>query len=384
MLSLNNIKSMLKKQHIETPSWGYSDSGTRFMVFKQPGAAKNLKQKLEDAAQVHKYTGICPTVAIHIPWDKVNNWDETIDYAKELGVKIGAVNPNLFQEDDYKLGSICNPDKKIRQKAVDHIKECIDIAKKVDSKIISLWVSDGTNYPGQDSFKERKHRLEETLREIYNYMPNDMRILIEYKFFEPAFYHTDIHDWGIAYLLSLKLGDRAQVLIDLGHHPLGYNIEQVVAILIDERKMGGFHFNNKKYADDDLTVGSINPYELFLIYNELVDAELNPKTSAFTSQIAYMIDQSHNLKNKIEAMIQSVITLQEIYARALFVDREYLKKAQLDGRIIDAEECLQDAFYKDVRPILKEVREEMGLDPEPLSAFRRSGYLKKIEEERGL
>ena len=252
------------------------------------------------------------------------------------------------------------------------------IQLKKDSSEIRIFL------PKFGTVKERKHRLEETLREIYNYMPNDMRILIEYKFFEPAFYHTDIHDWGIAYLLSLKLGDRAQVLIDLGHHPLGYNIEQVVAILIDERKMGGFHFNNKKYADDDLTVGSINPYELFLIYNELVDAELNPKTSAFTSQIAYMIDQSHNLKNKIEAMIQSVITLQEIYARALFVDREYLKKAQLDGRIIDAEECLQDAFYKDVRPLLKEVREEMGLDPEPLSAFRRSGYLKKIEEERGL
>ena len=382
MLSSNNIKSMLKNQHIETPSWGYSDSGTRFKVFNQPGAAKTLKQKLEDAAQVHKYTGISPSVAIHIPWDKVDNWKDIIDYAGKLGLKIGAVNPNLFQEEEYKLGSLCNPDKKIRQKAVNHIKECIDIANMVNSKIISLWLADGTNYPGQDNFKERKQRLEETLFEVYNYMSEDMRLLIEYKYFEPAFYHTDIHDWGIAYLLSKKLGENAQVLIDLGHHPLGYNIEQVVAILIDERKMGGFHFNNKKYADDDLTVGSINPYELFLIYNELVDAELNPDTSNFASHIAYMIDQSHNVKNKIEAMIQSVMTLQEIYAKALFIDRESLKKSQTEGRIIDSEECLKNAFYKDVRPLLKEVREEMGLDPDPLIAFRKSGYLKKIITER--
>ena len=383
MLQIDKIKDKLKHQHIETPSWGYADSGTRFKVFKQPGAAKTLKQKLEDAAQVNKYTGICPTVAIHIPWDIVDDWDEILNYADDLGIKIGAVNPNLFQEDEYKLGSVCNPDEKIRQKAINHIKECIDIAKKINSKIISLWLADGTNYPGQDSFKERKHRLEEALSDVYNYMPNDMRLLIEYKFFEPAFYHTDIHDWGIAYLLSKKLGDQAQVLIDLGHHPLGYNIEQVVAILIDERKMGGFHFNNKKYADDDLTVGSINPYELFLIYNELVDAEINPETADFASQIAYMIDQSHNVKNKIEAMIQSVMTLQEIYAKALFIDRDFLKQAQKEGKIIDAEECLKDAFYKDVRPLLKEVREEMGIDPQPLQTFRKSGYLEKIEAERG-
>jgi len=382
MLTIETIKNKLKNQHIETPSWGYSDSGTRFKVFNQPGAAKTLKQKLEDAAQVHKYTGISPSVAIHIPWDKVDNWKDIIDYAGKLGLKIGAVNPNLFQEEEYKLGSLCNPDKKIRQKAVNHIKECIDIANMVNSKIISLWLADGTNYPGQDNFKERKQRLEETLFEVYNYMSEDMRLLIEYKYFEPAFYHTDIHDWGIAYLLSKKLGENAQVLIDLGHHPLGYNIEQVVAILIDERKMGGFHFNNKKYADDDLTVGSINPYELFLIYNELVDAELNPDTSNFASHIAYMIDQSHNVKNKIEAMIQSVMTLQEIYAKALFIDRESLKKSQTEGRIIDSEECLKNAFYKDVRPLLKEVREEMGLDPDPLIAFRKSGYLKKIITER--
>ncbi len=382
MLSAIDVKKMLKKQKIETPSWGYADSGTRFKVFKQPGAAKTLKQKIEDAAQVNKYTGICPTIAIHIPWDKVDNWDEILDYSNNLGISIGAINPNLFQDDDYKLGSLCNPNTKIRNKAINHIKECIDIAKKVESNIISLWVSDGTNYPGQDSFKDRKHRLEESLYEVYNYLPDEMRLLIEYKFFEPSFYHTDIHDWGIAYLLSTKLGHNVQVLIDLGHHPLGYNIEQIVAILIDERKMGGFHFNNKKYADDDLTVGSINPYELFLIYNELVDAELDPKTSHFTSKIVYMIDQSHNIKNKIEAMIQSVITLQEIYAKALFVDRDFLKKAQLEGRIIDAEECLKDAFYRDVKPLLRELRMEMGLDPDPLSSFRKSGYLKKIEIER--
>jgi len=382
VLEIKEIKKKLKKQHIETPSWGYADSGTRFKVFKQPGVAKTVKQKLEDAAQVQKFTGISSTVAIHIPWDNVDNWDEILEYADNLKVKIGAVNPNLFQDDEYKLGSICNPYKSVRKKAVDHIKACIDIAKKVDSNIISLWLADGTNYPGQDSFKGRKHRLEEALRDVYNYMPDYMRLLIEYKFFEPAFYHTDIHDWGIAYLLSKKLGEKAQVLVDLGHHPPGYNIEQVVAILIDERKMGGFHFNNKKYADDDLTVGSINPYELFLIYNELVDAELNSETTEFASKIAYMIDQSHNVKNKIEAMIQSVVTLQEIYAKALFVDRDFLKQAQLEGRIIDAEECLKDAFFKDVKPLLKEVRKEIGLDPDPLLAFRKSGYLETIAHKR--
>ncbi len=379
---LGNVKEQLKKQQIETPSWGYADSGTRFNVFTQKSAAHTLAQKLEDAGEVHKYTGICPTMAIHIPWDRVENWKEVNSRASDLGLQIGAVNPNLFQEKEYKLGSLCHPSTSVRQKAVDHIRECIAIAKEVDSTIISLWLPDGTNYPGQDSFRERKVRLQSALREVYEELPRNMRLLIEYKFFEPAFYHTDVFDWGTAYMLSMYLGDRAQVLVDLGHHPLGTNIEQIVAILLDEQKLGGFHFNNKKYADDDLVVGSINPYELFLIYCELVDASLEKKTAGTAQQVAYMIDQSHNIKNKIEAMIQSVMNIQEVYAKALLVDRAALGKARKEGRVLDAEECLKDAFYTDVRPLLRDLREEMGIDPAPIEAFRKSGYTKKKAAQR--
>ena len=378
----NDIKQKLKKQRIETPTWGYADSGTRFFVFKQKQAARLLKEKLEDAAQVHKYTGVCPSAAIHIPWDRVDNWDEIANYAAGLGLEIGAVNPNLFQDDDYKLGSICNPDAGVRRKTVDHIKECVNIAKTTGSSIISLWIPDGTNYPGQDSFRARKGRLEETLTEVCESLSADMRLLIEYKFFEPSFYHTDVFDWGTAFWLSKKLGDKAQVLVDLGHHPPGANIEQIVAFLLDEKKLGGFHFNDKKYADDDLVVGSIKPYELFLIYNELVGAAFDATTASTAENVAYMIDQSHNIKNKIEAMIQSVINIQIAYAQALLIDRVFLKAAQDEGRVLDAEECLKDAFNTDVRPVLGEIREEMGIDHDPLSAYRRSGYNERILKER--
>ncbi len=299
-----------------------------------------------------------------------------------MRLKIGAVNPNLFQDDDYKLGSICNPDAGVRRKTVDHIKECVNIAKTTGSSIISLWIPDGTNYPGQDSFRARKGRLEETLTEVCESLSADMRLLIEYKFFEPSFYHTDVFDWGSAFWLSKKLGDKAQVLVDLGHHPPGANIEQIVAFLLDEKKLGGFHFNDKKYADDDLVVGSIKPYELFLIYNELVGAAFDATTASTAENVAYMIDQSHNIKNKIEAMIQSVINIQIAYAQALLIDRVFLKAAQDEGRVLDAEECLKDAFNTDVRPVLGEIREEMGIDHDPLSAYRRSGYNERILKER--
>ncbi len=380
---LKNVKEALKAQRIETPSWGYADSGTRFAVFAQPSAAHTLEEKLADAAQVHKYTGICPSVALHIPWDKSEDWAGVKKLAAELGLEIGAINPNLFQEEKYRLGSLCNPDPQVRRRALDHIRECIDIAEATGSRIISLWLADGTSYPGQDSFRERKRRLEQALAEVYEALGPGMRLLIEYKFFEPAFYHTDIGDWGTAYLLALKLGGRAQVLVDLGHHPLGTNIEQIVACLLAEGKLGGFHFNNKKFADDDLTVGCINPYELFLIYNELADASFDPALADGAGQVAYMIDQSHNLKNKIEEMIQSVIALQEGYAKALLVDREALRQARMEGRIVDAEECLKDAYNTDVRPLLRELREEMGLDPQPLEAFRGSGYTRAAAKERG-
>jgi len=378
-VDIESVKSALKAQRVETPSWCYGDSGTRFQVFHFPGAARDIWEKLQDAAQVHRHTGICPSVAIHIPWDRVEDYGELVEYAEGLGLEIGAVNPNLFQEQDYKLGSLCHPDPAVRAKAVAHILECIDIAEEVGSDIVSLWLADGTNYPGQDNFRRRKHRLEACLAQVYEALPSGMRLLIEYKFFEPAFYHTDIADWGMAYALARNLGPQAQVLIDLGHHPLGTNIEHIVAFLIDEGKLGGFHFNSKKYADDDLTSGSINPYELFLIYNELIDGAQDPQVSM---EVAYMIDQSHNVKPKIEAAIQSVVNLQTAYAKALLVNRERLTEAQEAGDIVAAEEILQEAFQTDVRPLLAVVREEMGVPPDPLRAFRASGYQERIAKER--
>jgi len=382
VMDKDKVMRMLEEQRIETPSWGYSDSGTRFFTFVQESAALTLEEKLEDAAQVHRFTGICPSVAIHIPWDKTEDWGGIKQFAADIGLKIGAVNPNLFQEQEYKLGSICNADKSIREKAVGHMLECIEIAKTTGSRDLSIWLADGTNYPGQDSFRERKWRMEETLGVVYDSLGDGMRMLLEYKFFEPYFYHTDIGDWGTAYMLSMKLGPDAQVLVDLGHHPLGTNIEQIVAYLLDEGKLGGFHFNNKKYADDDLVVGSVNPYELFLIYHELVSAALDSGTASAAAEVAYMIDQSHNIKNKIEATIQSVINIQEAYAKALIIDRDYLRSAQEEGRVLDAEECVKSAYQTDVRPLLREVREKMGIDPDPIDAFRRSGYSEEKARER--
>ncbi len=378
-LDVAAIEVNLKAQRIETPSWGYADSGTRFKVFAQAGAARTAQEKLEDAAQVNKFTGITPSVALHIPWDIVDDWGALKQYAASLGLTLGAINPNLFQEPEYKLGSLCNADETIRRKALDHMFECIDIAKTVGSDIISLWLADGTNYPGQDNMRDRKRRLEAVLHEVYDAMPAPMRLLIEYKFFEPAFYHTDLGDWGTSLLMATKLGDRAQVLVDLGHHPLGTNIEQIVAYLIDEGRLGGFHFNSKKFADDDLTVGSINPYELFLIYNELVSGDLDDSVEM---NVAYMLDQSHNIKPKLEAMIQSIANVQVAYARALCIDRNKLRDAQLSGDVVMAEETLLDAFRTDVRPLLAKIREDMGIDADPIAAYRASGYYEKICQER--
>lgn len=381
-IKIDEIKNKLKAQRIETPSWGYNDSGTRFKVFHQPGAARNIYERLQDAAQVNKFTGICPSVAIHIPWDKVKDFKKLKQYAKSLRLKIGAINPNLFQDDDYKLGSICNPNSTVRRKAINHILECIEIAKEVDSTILSLWFADGTNYPGQDSIRTRKKLMEDCLKEVYSLLPDNMRMLIEYKFFEPAFFHTDISDWGISYVLTKKLGEKAQVLVDIGHHPQGTNIAQIVAFLLDERKLGGFHFNDRKYADDDLTLGSIHPYELFLIYNEIVDAQKDINLKEDVELIAFMIDQSHNVKPKIEAMIQSVVNAQTAYAKTLLVEREKLVKAQNEGNIIEAEQILINTFQTDVKPLLEKLRLEMGLDPNPIEAYKESKYYNKIREER--
>ena len=378
-IKIEDVKARLKKQHIETPSWGYGNSGTRFGVFKQPGAARNAQERLEDAATVHKFTGVSPTVALHIPWDKTDDWEGLKQRAAELGIGIGAINPNVFQDQEYKLGSVCNPDSAVRRMATDHMLECVDIMKHTGSKLLSLWFADGTNFPGQGNFRKRKQWMYEALKEVYDALEADARMLIEYKFFEPGFYHTDLADWGNAYVMAIKLGPKAQVLIDLGHHAQGTNIEYIVAYLIDEGKLGGFHFNCRKYADDDLTVGSINPQELFLIYTELVAAELDPDTE---TDIAYMIDQSHNLKPKVEASIQSVCNLQTAYAKALIVDWTALAAAQAAGEIIDAEQTLQRAYETDVNPLLEQVRIELGRDPNPLEAYRKSGYFEKISRGR--
>ena len=378
-LDVNQIKSLLKAQQIETPSWGYADSGTRFNVFKQPGAAITIQEKLDDAAQVHKFTGVTPTVAVHVGWDFVEGVDpmEVVRYAESQGVRIGAINPTMFQEQFYLQGSIANPDPKVRRHVTDHMLHSVEIGRQVGSEVLSLWFADGTNYPGQGDFRSRKHHVAECLQEVYAAMPPAMRMMVEYKHFEPAFYHTDIADWGMAYVFCQACGDRAQVLVDLGHHPRATNIERIVAFLLDEGRMGGFHFNDARYADDDLTTGSVNHYQVFLIYTELI------KAGDLAKDLAYMIDQSHGEKPKIEAMIQSVCAIQRQYAKALLVDWDALTRAQGTGNIVDGENVLVDAYNLDVEPLLMQVREELGLNPNPLTAYRESGYQQKIDSERG-
>jgi L-rhamnose isomerase/sugar isomerase len=378
------IKARLKQQRIETPSWGYSNCGTRFGTFIEDGAARTLSEKFEDAGLVHRLTGVTPTIALHIPWDTCADWSAAKAEAATQGIAIGAINPNVFQDQCYKLGSICSPDAKARASGVAAMLQCVDVMKATGSDILSLWFADGTNYPGQDDLRTRKRRLFEGLRQVYAALPANGRMLIEYKCFEPAFYSTDLPDWGMSHLMCTKLGPKAQVLVDTGHHLPGCNIEQIVAILLDEQRLGGFHFNGRKYADDDLTVGAINPYEMFLIYNELAGAEddADEGVRSCARSVAYMFDQSPALKNRIEATIQSVMFVQECYAKALSVDRVALRAAQAAGDVTGAEEVLKDAYNTDVRPLLAEVRQEMGLDPNPLAAYRRSGHAKRIAEER--
>ena len=379
-IDLDAVVKKIQQFTVETPSWGYGNSGTRFKVFPWPGAASNLREKLADAAQVQKVTGICPSVAIHIPWDKEDDWRAVKDYAHALGLRIGAVNPNLFQEDIYRLGSLCHFDKAVRQRAVEHVIECIQIAQEVGSDIISLWLADGTNYPGQDDLRRRRHRLLESLQTIYAALPAGMRLLIEYKFFEPAFYSTDLPDWGTSLLMAQKLGPQAEVLVDTGHHPQGTNIAQIVAQLLDEGRLGGFHFNDRRYADDDLIVGSQNPFDLFCIFNEIIGAQAEGVANA--SRIAYMIDQSHNIEPKIEAMIQSVLNVQTAYGKALLVDRAALHEAQEVGDVLGAYRVLQAAYETDVRSLLTEFRVRQGRNPDPIVAFRASGYAERVARER--
>ena len=384
-LDVQGIKGSLKAQRIETPSWGYGNSGTRFKVFGAPGAARNVYEKIDDASFIHKLTGIAPSVALHIPWDKVDDWHGLKEYADKKGVVIGAINPNLFQDDEYKFGSVTNSDAAIRRRAVDHMLECIDVMRATGSRDLSLWLADGTNYAGQDSIRGRKARMEEAICEAYRALPENGRLLIEYKFFEPAFYQTDLADWGMSATLARKLGPQAKVLVDTGHHAQGTNVEHIVAFLLDEGLLGGFHFNSRKYADDDLIVGTTNPFELFLIYNELVGAaaDPNPVVSGCAAEVAYMIDQSHNIEPKLEAMLQSVLNCQTAYAKALLVDRGALAERQAAQDVLGAYRVLTDAYETDVRPLLAQVRAEMGTPEDPIAAYMASPYPAQVVAERG-
>lgn len=376
-INVGAVKDELRHQHIETPSWGYGNSGTRFKTFPSAGAARTIEEKLQDAGYVHRLTGIAGSVAIHIPWDKVDDWGALAQYAYQQGVTIGAINPNLFQDQQYKLGSITNASSAVRENAIEHLAECCDIMRKTGSKLLSLWFADGTNYAGQDSIRERKHRAIDALAQAYRELPEDGRMLIEYKFFEPAFYHTDFADWGMAYATALKLGPRAEVLVDTGHHAQGTNIAHIVAFLLDEQRLGGFHFNARRYADDDLIVGSTNPQELFEIFVELVEARDNARN------VAYMIDQAFYLENKIEGMVLSVVNCQTAYAKALIVNYDRLHALQAAGDIMGAHEELMIAYQTDVRPLLAQVRAEIGVPEDPIAALRSGNYIKHAEQTRG-
>jgi len=370
------VKAALKTQAVETPSWAYGNSGTRFKVFAQPGVPRDPFEKLDDAAKVHEFTGAAPTVALHIPWDKVEDYAALAKHAEERGLKLGAINSNTFQDDDYKLGSICHPDATVRRKALDHLLECIDIMDATGSKDLKLWFADGTNYPGQDDIRERQDRLAEGLARVYERLGDDQRMLLEYKFFEPAFYTTDVPDWGTAYAHCLKLGPKAQVVVDTGHHAPGTNIEFIVATLLREGKLGAFDFNSRFYADDDLMVGAADPFQLFRIMYEVI------RGGGFSPDVAFMLDQCHNIEAKIPAIIRSVMNVQEATAKALLVDREALVVAQRAGDVLGANAVVMDAYNTDVRPLVAEVREELGLDPDPMAAYRRSGWAEKIAAER--
>jgi L-rhamnose isomerase/sugar isomerase len=375
---MTSVTDALSRQEIELPSWAFGNSGTRFKVFSQPGVPRSPEEKIADAAVVQKHTGVAPSVALHIPWDKVDDYSKLAAYAKEQGVRLGAINSNVFQDDDYKLGSVTNANPRIRRKATNHLLECIDIMDATGSRDLKLWFSDGTNYPGQDDLWERQDRLSEALHEVYDRLGDNQRMLLEYKFFEPAFYATDVPDWGTSYAHCLELGPKATVCIDTGHHAPGTNIEFIVAFLLRAGKLGAFDFNSRFYADDDLMVGAADPFQLFRIMNEIVRGDaLDPDRG-----IAFMLDQCHNIEAKIPAIIRSVMNVQEATAKALLVDRDSLRKAQQAGDVLAANAALMDAYNTDVRPLLADLRTEQGLDPDPIAAYHRSGYFEQITAER--
>ncbi len=361
---------------IELPSWGFVNTGTRFRVFPQPGVPRTVFEKIDDAATVNRYTGVAGSVALHIPWDRVDDFAGLAAYAAERGLRIGGINSNTFQDEDYMLGSLCHPSAAVRAKAVAAIVECCDIAARTGSGVVKVWLGDGTNYPGQDDLRQRRHRLVDALQEIYPHLPGSARMFLEYKLYEPALYSTDVQDWGQALSVSRLVGERATVCVDIGHHAMGVNIEQIVAALLAEGRLGGFDLNDKKYGDDDLMAGSIDPYQLFRIAHELVNAmrdDADPVAQACARDTVYMIDQCHNIEPKMPAMIRSVMNLQEAFAKALLVDREALLAAQAAGDVLEANRALADAFATDVRPMLAGLRTARGLPADPYRAYLESG-----------
>jgi L-rhamnose isomerase / sugar isomerase len=372
------VKDALRTQRIETPSWAYGNSGTRFKVFGQPGVPRNAFEKVSDAAQVHRHTGIAPSVALHIPWDKVDDYGRLAKHAQDEGIELGTINANVFQDDDYKLGSVCNSDPRVRRKALDHLLECVDIMDVTGSRDLKLWFADGTNYPGQDDLRDRQDRLAEALAATYERLGDDQRLVLEYKLFEPAFYHTDVPDWGTAYAHCLRLGPKAVVVVDTGHHAPGTNIEFIVAFLLREQKLGAFDFNSRFYADDDLMAGAADPFQLFRIMYEVI------RGGGFAPEagVCFMLDQCHNIERKIPGQIRSVLNVQELTSKALLVDREALEAAQQAGDVLGANGVLMDAFATDVRPLLAELRTDQGLDPDPMAAYARSGHDERIVAER--
>jgi L-rhamnose isomerase/sugar isomerase len=378
----NRVFAALDSFVIEIPSWGFANTGTRFGKFTQAAAATTIEEKFADAAEVNRLTGVTPTLALHVLWDLPNGVSDAPRIQQleaKTGVRAGSINPNLFQEAEYKFGSICNPSAEVREKAIAHLLDSVEIGKALGSAEVSLWVADGSNYPGTQSMRRRIGWMKEALARTHAALAPNQIMLVEYKPFEPAFYHTDIADWGMALELSRSAGPQAKVLVDTGHHYQGTNIEQIVAWLIELNALGGFHFNDRKYADDDLTLGSIDPYQIFRIFHEI---QYEQQQSTAARLPAFMIDQSHNLKGKIEAMVQTVVTAQELYAKAALVDQAKLAALQDGCSLVDAEETFRGAFWTDVRPWLREWREQRGLAPDPMAALREGGYVERITEER--
>jgi L-rhamnose isomerase / sugar isomerase len=377
-MSTTGVKRRLRDQRIELPSWAFGNSGTRFKVFAQSGVPRDPYEKVADAAQVHAFTGVAPSVALHIPWDRVDDYADLAKHAADLGVALGTINANVFQDDDYKLGSVCHPDQRVRRKALAHLLECVDVMDVTGSRDLKLWFADGTNYPGQDSIRARQDRMAEALAAVYQRLGPGQRLLLEYKLFEPAFYHTDVPDWGTAYAHCVALGDRAQVVVDTGHHAPGTNIEMIVAVLLRAGKLGAFDFNSRFYADDDLMVGAADPFGLFRIMHEVVAGGGYQPAAG----VVFMLDQCHNIEPKIPGQIRSVMNVQEATAKALLVDTEALDAAQQAGDVLGANAVLMDAYATDVRPLLADVRQEQGLDQDPMAAYARSGYAERIVSER--